>query len=173
MLENQPTSSPRHHSIGLPQSAPLRIVVQRVSRASVDVDGVDVGSIRAGFLLLVGIEPSDTEEDVSRAVEKVVNLRVFPDDAGQMNRSLLETGGSALVVSQFTLLGDVRRGRRPSFVRAAPPEHAEPLVDRFVDVLRTTGIHVETGVFGASMDVELVNSGPVTMVLEIREGRVR
>jgi D-tyrosyl-tRNA(Tyr) deacylase len=150
----------------------VRIVVQRVSRASVDVDGVVVGSIDAGFLLLVGIEPSDTEDDILRAGEKVANLRVFPDEAGQMNRSLVETGGSALVVSQFTLLADIRKGRRPSFVGAAPPELAEPMVDRFVEVLRNTGTHVETGVFGASMDVELVNSGPVTLVLEIRDGRV-
>jgi len=147
-------------------------VVQRVSRASVDVDGVVVGSIDAGFLLLVGIEPSDTEDDILRAGEKVANLRVFPDEAGQMNRSLVETGGSALVVSQFTLLGDVRKGRRPSFVGAAPPEQAEAMVERFVEVLRSSGIHVETGVFGASMEVELVNSGPVTILLEIREGQV-
>jgi len=146
--------------------------VQRVSRASVDVDGVVVGSIDAGFLLLVGIEPSDTEDDILRAGEKVANLRVFPDEAGQMNRSLVETGGSALVVSQFTLLGDARKGRRPSFVGAAPPEQAEAMVERFVEVMRSSGIHVETGVFGASMEVELVNSGPVTILLEIREGQV-
>jgi D-tyrosyl-tRNA(Tyr) deacylase len=150
----------------------VRIVVQRVSGASVDVAGADVGSIDDGFLLLLGIEPSDTEQDIVRAVEKVANLRVFPDEQGQMNRSLVETGGSALVVSQFTLLADIRKGRRPSFVGAAPPELAEPMVDRFVEVLRNTGTHVETGVFGASMDVELVNSGPVTVVLEIRDGRV-
>ena len=146
--------------------------MQRVSRASVDVDGVVVGSIDAGFLLLVGIEPSDTEDDILRAGEKVANLRVFPDEAGQMNRSLVETGGSALVVSQFTLLGDARKGRRPSFVGAAPPEQAEAMVERFVEVMRSSGIHVETGVFGASMEVELVNSGPVTILLEIREGQV-
>jgi D-tyrosyl-tRNA(Tyr) deacylase len=150
----------------------VRIVVQRVSGASVDVAGADVGSIDYGLLLLLGIEPSDTEQDIVRAVEKVANLRVFPDEQGQMNRSLVETGGSALVVSQFTLLADIRKGRRPSFVGAAPPELAEPMVDRFVEVLRNTGTHVETGVFGASMDVELVNSGPVTVVLEIRDGRV-
>jgi D-tyrosyl-tRNA(Tyr) deacylase len=149
----------------------VRIVVQRVSRASVEVYGVIVGSIDAGLLLLLGIEPSDTDEDISGAVDKVVNLRIFPDEAEQMNLSLLETGGSALVVSQFTLLGDVRRGRRPSFVGAAPPEKAEPMVDRFVDVLRSSGIHVETGVFGASMNVESVNSGPVTILMTIREGR--
>jgi len=146
--------------------------VQRVRRASVDVEGVEVGSIDDGLLLLIGIEHSDTEQDIVRAVEKVANLRVFPDEAGQMSRSLAETGGSALVVSQFTLLADVRKGRRPSFVGAAPPEMAEPMVDRFVDVLRSIGTHVETGIFGASMDVELVNSGPVTVVLEIRDGRV-
>jgi D-tyrosyl-tRNA(Tyr) deacylase len=143
-----------------------------VSRASVDVEGAKIGSIDEGLLLLVGIEPSDTEQEVVRAVEKVANLRVFPDEEGQMNRSLVETSGSALVVSQFTLLADIRKGRRPSFVGAAPPEVAEPMVDRFVEVLRATGTHVETGVFGASMDVELVNSGPVTVILEIREGRV-
>jgi D-aminoacyl-tRNA deacylase len=150
----------------------VRIVVQRVSRASVRVDGAVVGSIGAGFLLLVGIEPSDTEGDLDSAVDKVANLRVFADDAGHMNRSLLETGGSALVVSQFTLLGDVRRGRRPSFVGAALPEQAQPMLDRFVEGLRSSGIHTETGVFGASMEVELVNSGPVTLVLVVREGRV-
>ena len=146
--------------------------MQRVTRASVEVDGVVVGSIDSGFLLLVGIEPLDTEDDIARAVEKVGHLRVFPDEAGQMNRSLLETGGSALVVSQFTLLGDLRKGRRPSFVGAAPPQQAETMVDRFVEGLRRSGVHVETGVFGASMNVELVNSGPVTILLEIRDGRV-
>jgi D-aminoacyl-tRNA deacylase len=150
----------------------VRIVVQRVTRASVEIDGVVVGSIDSGFLLLVGIEPSDTEDDIARAVDKVGHLRVFPDEAGQMNRSLLETDGSALVVSQFTLLGDLRKGRRPSFVGAAPPQEAETMVDRFVEGLRGSGVHVETGVFGASMNVELVNSGPVTILLEIRDGRV-
>ena len=146
--------------------------MQRVTRASVEIDGVVVGSIDSGFLLLVGIEPSDTEDDIARAVDKVGHLRIFPDEAGQMNRSLLETDGSALVVSQFTLLGDLRKGRRPSFVGAAPPQEAETMVDRFVEGLRGSGVHVETGVFGASMNVELVNSGPVTILLEIREGRV-
>jgi len=146
--------------------------VQRVTRASVEINGVVVGSIDSGFLLLVGIEPSDTEDDIARAVDKVCHLRVFPDEAGQMNRSLLDTDGSALVVSQFTLLGDLRKGRRPSFVGAAPPKEAETMVDRFVDGLRRSGVHVETGVFGASMNVELVNSGPVTILLEIRDGRV-
>ena len=146
--------------------------MQRVTRASVEINGVVVGSIDSGFLLLVGIEPSDTEDDIARAVDKVCHLRVFPDEAGQMNRSLLDTDGSALVVSQFTLLGDLRKGRRPSFVGAAPPKEAETMDDRFVDGLRRSGVHVETGVFGASMNVELVNSGPVTILLEIRGGRV-
>ena len=146
--------------------------MQRVTRASVEIDGVVVGSIDSGFLLLVGIEPSDTEDDIARAVDKVGHLRAFPDEAGQMNRSLLETDGSALVVSQFTLLGDLRKGRRPSFVGAASPEEAETMVDRFVEGLRRAGVYVETGVFGASMNVELVNSGPVTILLEIRGGRV-
>lgn len=146
--------------------------MQRVTRASVEIDDVVVGSIDSGFLLLVGIEPSDTEDDIARAVDKVGHLRIFPDEAGQMNRSLLETDGSALVVSQFTLLGDLRKGRRPSFVGAAPPQEAEAMVDRFVEGLRRSGVHVEIGVFGASMNVELVNSGPVTILLEIRDGRV-
>ncbi|MGH8943015.1 MAG: D-aminoacyl-tRNA deacylase, partial [Acidimicrobiia bacterium] len=102
----------------------------------------------------------------------VGHLRVFSDEAGQMNPSLLDTDGSALVVSQFTLLGDLRKGRRPSFVGAAPPQEAETMVDRFVEGLRGSGVHVETGVFGASMNVELVNSGPVTILLEIKDGRV-
>lgn len=136
------------------------------------VDGSVVGSIGRGLLLLVGIETGDTGADVARAVEKLAHLRVFPDDAGQMNRSLLDVGGSALVVSQFTLLGDLRRGRRPSFTGAAPPEAAEPVIAGLVAGLRSAGIHTETGVFAASMEVELVNEGPVTMVLDITEGRV-
>lgn len=146
--------------------------MQRVNRASVAVDGDVVGSIESGFLLLVGIEPSDTDEDVACAIDKVANLRVFPDGEGKMNRSLIETGGSALLVSQFTLLADIRRGRRPSFTGAAPPDRAEPMLERFVEGLRDAGVPTETGVFGASMDVELVNSGPVTLVLEVSGGRV-
>jgi D-tyrosyl-tRNA(Tyr) deacylase len=106
-------------------------------------------------------------------VEKVANTRVFPDDEGRMNLSLLETGGSALVVSQFTLLGDIRKGRRPSYVGAALPEVAEPLIERMVDRLRRAGIPTETGAFGAAMEVELVNAGPVTLVMSVNEGRVR
>jgi D-tyrosyl-tRNA(Tyr) deacylase len=151
----------------------VRIVLQRVSRASVTVDGSVAGSIGPGLLLLVGIEPSDTEEDIEGAVEKVINIRVFPDQEGRMNLSLADTGGSVLVVSQFTLLGDVRKGRRPSYVGAAPPEMAEPMIDAMVDRLRSAGVHTETGSFGAAMEVELVNSGPVTLVMSIGQGRVR
>lgn len=136
------------------------------------VDGSVVGSIGPGLLLLVGIEAADTDEDVDAAVEKVVNTRVFPDEAGRMNLSLVETGGEALVVSQFTLLADVRKGRRPSYVAAAQPEVAEPLIRRLVDRLRDVGIDTETGVFGAAMEVELVNSGPVTLVLTVNRGKV-
>jgi D-tyrosyl-tRNA(Tyr) deacylase len=151
----------------------VRIVLQRVSRASVSVEGKVVGSIADGLLLLVGIEPTDTPHDVERAVDKVSNLRIFADEGSLMNRSITETGGSALVVSQFTLISDVRRGRRPSFVGAADPGTAAPLVERLAGMLRDAGIHTETGVFGASMEVDLVNDGPVTVILEIREGRVR
>jgi D-tyrosyl-tRNA(Tyr) deacylase len=147
-------------------------VLQRVSRASVTVEGEVVGSIADGLLLLVGIEPTDTPQDVERAAEKVSNLRIFADEGGLMNRSIIETGGSALVVSQFTLISDMRRGRRPSFVGAADPGTAAPLVERLAEMLRDAGIHTETGVFGASMAVDLVNDGPVTVILEIREGRV-
>jgi D-tyrosyl-tRNA(Tyr) deacylase len=150
----------------------VRIVLQRVSRASVTVDGSVAGSIGPGLLLLVGIEPSDTEEDIEGAVEKVINVRVFPDQEGRMNLSLADTGGSVLVVSQFTLLGDVRKGRRPSYVGAAPPEMAEPMIDAMVDRLRKAGVHTETGMFGAAMEVELVNSGPVTLVMSIDQGKV-
>jgi D-tyrosyl-tRNA(Tyr) deacylase len=151
----------------------VRIVLQRVTRASVTVDGSVTGSIGQGLLLLVGIEPTDTGEDVERATEKVINLRVFPDEDGRMNRSLLESGGAALVVSQFTLLGDIQKGRRPSYVGAAPPEVAEPMIEELVGRLREAGIHTETGVFGAAMEVGLVNSGPVTLVMSINQGRVR
>jgi D-tyrosyl-tRNA(Tyr) deacylase len=151
----------------------VRIVLQRVTRASVTVDGSVAGSIERGLLLLVGIEPTDTDEDVERAVDKVINTRVFPDEEGRMNRSLLETGGSVLVVSQFTLLGDARKGRRPSYVGAAPPEVAEPMIEQMVGKFGEAGVHVETGTFGAAMDVELVNSGPVTLVMSISQGMVR
>jgi D-tyrosyl-tRNA(Tyr) deacylase len=144
----------------------MRIVLQRVSRARVTVAGRVTGEIGRGLLLLAGFTDSDTEDALAWMAEKVVGLRIFPDDEGKMNRSVGETGGALLVVSQFTLYGDTRKGRRPSFVDAARPEIAIPLYERFVDLLRATGLEVATGEFGAMMDVELVNDGPVTLILE-------
>jgi len=142
------------------------VVLQRVREASVAVDGNTVGAIERGFLALVGFAPGDGEDAVEWMAEKVVGLRVFEDDAGKMNRALADVGGGVLVVSQFTLYGDTSRGRRPSFIGAAPPEVAEPLYERFAEAVRRRGVRVATGVFGAVMDVALVNEGPVTLVLE-------
>ena len=150
----------------------MRIVLQRVTRSAVSVDGAVVTSIGEGLLLLVGIEATDGEEDIDAAVDKVANLRVFADAEGRMNRSLLDVGGSALVVSQFTLLGVISKGRRPSFTEAAPPEMAAPMVSRLAETLSQTGVDTKTGVFGARMEVDLVNDGPVTLVLGVRGGRV-
>ena len=144
----------------------MRVVVQRVSEASVMVDDAPVGSIGRGLLLLVGFTEGDTAEAGRWMADKVVDLRLFPDDEGKMNRSLREVGGAVLVVSQFTLYGDARKGRRPSFVHAASPEVAIPLYEGFVGALQATGVPVETGRFGAMMDVRLVNWGPVTLLLE-------
>jgi D-aminoacyl-tRNA deacylase len=145
----------------------MRVVLQRVSRAEVRIDGEVVGSVAFGHLVLVGFAEVDSDETVDWMADKVVGLRVFPDDDGKMNRSLDDVGGGLLVVSQFTLYGDVRKGRRPSFVGAAAPDVAVPLYERFVAALssRSTG-SVETGSFGAEMEVELVNDGPVTLILE-------
>jgi D-tyrosyl-tRNA(Tyr) deacylase len=144
----------------------MRAVIQRVTAADVQVDHEIVGRIGPGLLVLLGISRSDEEKDADYLADKVVNLRIFEDDEGKMNRSLLETGGELLVVSQFTLLGDCRKGRRPSFVEAAPPERAEQLYEYFVDQLRLKGINVSTGRFQAMMAVSLVNDGPVTLILE-------
>ena len=145
----------------------MRVVLQRVSEASVTVQSRVTGAITNGLLLLVGFTSDDTEENLEWMAEKVLGLRVFADEEGKMNRSLEEVGGEVLVVSQFTLYGDVRKGRRPSFVTAAPPEKAIPLYERFVSLLeqRTTS-NVATGEFGATMAVALVNDGPVTLLLE-------
>lgn len=151
----------------------MRLVVQRVARASVTVEGEPVARIGPGLLLLVGLTSSDADLDWARVARKVTTLRIFPDASGKMNASLADVGGSILAVSQFTLYGDVRRGRRPSFTEAAPPNVAASLFDRFVLVLRATGIPVETGVFGASMEVDLVNQGPVTLVLDFNAGAER
>ena len=150
----------------------MRIVIQRVASATVEVSEVEVGAISHGLLLLVGVDSADTEADVAVAAQKVAGLRVFSDEQGQMNLSVLDVGGSMLVVSQFTLLGDTRKGRRPSFTQAARPELAEALIKRFVELTRDRGIPVETGEFGAMMKVNLVNDGPVTILLEVREGKI-
>ena len=146
----------------------MRAVVQRVAEASVRVEGATVGRIGAGLLVLLGVGQGDGENDVTVLADKVLHLRIFPDDAGHMNRSVLDTGGDVLVVSQFTLYGDARRGRRPSFIDAAPPEEANRLYGLFVARLRASGVRVEEGVFRAMMDVALVNHGPVTLLLDSR-----
>ena len=145
----------------------MRALVQRVAEARVRINGAVVGAIGRGLCVLVGVTHDDDDAAASKLAEKVWNLRVFPDDAGVMNVPLAEAGGEALVVSQFTLYGDTRRGRRPSWVAAAPPERAEPLVESFVAALRSLGATVATGRFGADMQLELVNDGPVTLLLEV------
>jgi D-tyrosyl-tRNA(Tyr) deacylase len=144
----------------------VRVVLQRVSRAAVRVDGQTVGAIGRGFVVLTGFAPQDGEAALAWMAEKIVGLRVFTDGEGKMNVPLAEVGGAVLVISQFTLYGDASKGRRPSFTAAAPPEVAEPLYARFVELLRTARVPVETGQFGAVMELELVNDGPVTLVLE-------
>jgi len=148
----------------------VRVVLQRVKRAEVRVDSRVTGKIGPGFLVLAGFAPPDTEAQLGWMAEKILGLRVFADEQGKMNRDLAETKGSLLVVSQFTLYGDASKGRRPSFIGAAPPDVAVRLYERFVGLLREQGarsnIPVETGEFGAMMDVELVNDGPVTLILE-------
>ena len=144
----------------------MRAVVQRVSRAEVRVDGEVVGRVERGLVVLLGIAVGDTAEAGKALAEKIANLRIFDDAQGRMNRSLLEAGGAVLCVSQFTLYGDCRKGRRPSFDRAASPEAARALYEDFVASLRALGVAVETGKFQAMMDVELVNDGPVTLLLD-------
>ena len=147
----------------------MRALVQRVSRASVRVDGEVVGAIDNGFLVLLGVGPTDDEALAERMADKVRKLRVFEDDAGRMNRALLDVGGGCLVVSQFTLYGDARSGNRPGFTNAAPPERADGLYRHFVEALRGAGVPVATGRFGEEMQVELVNRGPVTLWLDSAE----
>jgi D-tyrosyl-tRNA(Tyr) deacylase len=144
----------------------MRIVLQRVSRAKVTVDGRVTGEVGRGLLLLVGFTDGDSDDALAWMAKKVVQLRVFPDGEGKMNRSVEDADGGILVVSQFTLYGDARKGNRPSFIDAARPEVAIPLYERFVELLRATGRPVATGEFGAMMDVELVNDGPVTLILD-------
>lgn len=144
----------------------MRAVVQRVSQASVTVGDQAVGHIGRGLLVLLGIKTNDTEAEAKWMAQKIAGLRIFADDEGKFNLSLRDVEGSALVVSQFTLYGDARKGRRPSFTDAAPPDLAELLVNRFVELLRAEELPVETGVFGALMQVEIHNDGPVTLILE-------
>ena len=144
----------------------MRAVVQRVSRAQVAIDGAVVGQIGPGLLVLLGVAPSDTLAQASWLAEKLVGLRVFPDDAGKMNRDLREVGGAMLIVSQFTVYGDCRKGRRPSYIDAAPPEHAIPLYEAFITEVKALGIPTAEGRFGADMKVELVNDGPVTLIVD-------
>jgi D-tyrosyl-tRNA(Tyr) deacylase len=150
----------------------MRAVVQRADRAEVTVDDEVVASIGPGLLVLVGAVNSDTFADVSALATKVVTMRIFSDLDEKMNLSVADIGGSVLVVSQFTLLADIRRGRRPSFTAAAHPEHARSLIDHLVEEIGDRGVGVETGRFGASMDVSLVNSGPVTIIVDVVDGRV-
>ena len=147
----------------------MKVLLQRVSRAAVRVDGETVGEIGQGVLLLVGVEVGDAAATIDNYADKAAELRIFADDAGKMNLNLEQVGGAALVVSQFTLAGKTRNGRRPSYTDAARPEEAEPLYERFAQRLRDRGIPVATGRFGAMMEVELVNDGPVTLWLEAKE----
>lgn len=150
----------------------MRAVVQRVASASVAVAGERMAAIGRGLLVLVGVARGDGEGDAATLADKVARLRLFPDEEDRMNRSVVEVGGSVLVVSQFTLLAEVRRGRRPSFTDAAPPEEARPLVEAVAAGIAATGVEVRSGVFGERMAVESVNDGPVTVVVEVRQGRV-
>ena len=150
----------------------MRAVVQRAKKASVTVDGEIIGSINHGLVVLLGVTDTDTEKDMLAIVQKLIHLRIFEDDAGKMNDSLIDKAGSILSVSQFTLFADIQKGRRPSFIKAAPPEKALALYEAFNQKLVNSGIHVETGQFGAMMDVELINDGPVTIIIETKDGKV-
>lgn len=144
----------------------MRLVIQRVRESKVTVSDSTTGSIRSGLLVFIGISREDTRAEVDYMVDKLLGLRIFPDDYGKMNRNITESGGALLLVSQFTLYGDCRKGRRPSFDRAAPPEMAQPLYEYFVESARRGTVPVETGIFQASMEVHLVNDGPVTILLD-------
>ncbi|MGG3456731.1 MULTISPECIES: D-aminoacyl-tRNA deacylase [Paenibacillus] len=150
----------------------MRVVVQRCREARVNVGGETVGAIGPGLMLLVGVTHEDTEQDAAYLAEKIAGLRIFEDEAGKMNLAVTEIGGAILSVSQFTLYGDSRKGRRPNFMAAARPETAEPLYERFNELLRAKGLTVETGVFGAEMDVGLTNWGPVTLIVDSPGGEI-
>ncbi len=144
----------------------MRAVIQRVTYAKVEVEDVVVGKIESGLLVLLGVAKGDTQADADYLAAKIAQLRIFSDDAGKMNRSVLEAGGAMLAVSQFTLYGDCRKGRRPGFDAAAPPDEARRLYEHFVEASRATGLRVETGIFQADMQVSLLNDGPVTLIVE-------
>ena len=145
----------------------MKVLIQRVKSASVTIDEALYSSINFGILALVGIEKGDTSEQVQKLAKKVVNLRIFPDNNGKMNRSLIDVSGEMLIVSQFTLCGDCKKGTRPSFDKSAPPEVAKKLYEQFADEIKLYGIRTQTGRFGAMMDVELINDGPVTFMIEL------
>jgi D-tyrosyl-tRNA(Tyr) deacylase len=151
----------------------MRVVIQRVSQARVEAEGQPAGAIERGLLVFLGVAKSDTRADAEYLADKVTGLRIFPDEAGKMNRSVLETGGALLIVSQFTLYGDCRKGRRPSFDWAAPPEEARALYDYFVGACRKRNVPVETGIFQATMAVALVNDGPVTLICDSEKSQLQ
>ncbi len=150
----------------------MKVVIQRVSTASVTVDSQVTGEIKAGLLILLGIAHNDTKEDVDSLIDKIINLRIFEDVDGKMNRSLIDINGEILLISQFTLYADSKKGRRPSFTNAAKPDIAVPLYEFFIDSLKTQQITVKTGIFGADMNVNLCNNGPVTIILETQNGKI-
>lgn len=150
----------------------MRAVVQRAKKANVTVDGEVIGLIDHGLVVLLGVTAADTEKDITAIVQKLIHLRIFEDEANKMNESLIDKSGSVLSISQFTLFADIQKGRRPSFTKAAPPEKARKLYDIFNQTLISAGIHVETGEFGAMMKVELVNDGPVTIIMETKDGKL-
>lgn len=150
----------------------MKAVIQRTSQAKVKVDNKVVGAIENGLVVLLGITHEDTIQDVEALVQKMIHLRIFEDEENKMNRSLVDSDGSVLSISQFTLYADVRKGRRPNFMNAANPKRANELYELFNKKLKDAGIHVETGTFGAMMDVELVNDGPVTIVMETKQGKI-
>ncbi len=147
----------------------MRAVIQRVSEGSVSIEGKIIGEINQGLVILLGVTHDDTREDADYLSEKIANLRIFNDDAGKMNRSLLDVNGAVLAISQFTLYGNTRKGRRPSFIEAAPPDIADPLYEYFMANLREKGVVVEKGQFGAMMQVKIFNDGPVTILLDSQE----
>ena len=151
----------------------MRVVLQRVSRSAVEVDGETTGKIGIGLLALVGVAEGDTEADAFVGAAKTVGMRIFPDEEAKMNRSVADIGGAVLVVSQFTLLADVRKGRRPAFTSAARPEDAIPVLAAFTKAIEDEGVRVEHGRFGARMEVDLLNDGPVTIVFDVHDGRIR